>query len=269
MFDWDAFYNDHKRPLSGFTKSSWDTLIVRAFKACRQRSGIVAILWKGDPATDKYWRGEDGHDSEGFHVLKSIPLGAPLEIAASGMKASQYAHQLTKEGLEEILEPWGLKEAIAANLQTIETGIVKVHEQLEATTPLGQWGPLCLTGSHAECKGEVRYINRSSVITRDASGNDSLWHLPEECFEARSLQYHVSQDDEALISRPLPLVRYTLKENGAKNPGKGSKMYNHPNNVASRGASITYSTWRSCKETSRQIQKSDVQLRLRIWGLGR
>ena len=239
MFDWDAFYNDHKRPLSGFTKTSWDSLIVRAFKACRQRSGIVEILWKVDPATDKYWRGEDGYQSHGFHMLKSIPLGAPLEIAASGLKASLYAHQLTKEGLAETLEPWGLKEAIEANLETIETGIVKVHEQLEATTPLGQWGPLCLTGSHAECKGEVRYINRSSVITRDASGNDSLWHLPDECFEGRSLQYHVSQDDEAITSRPLPCIRYTQKENGAKNPAKGSMIYNHANNVASRGTSNT------------------------------
>ena len=236
MFDWKSYYEPHMRALSGFSKTSCDELIVRGFKACRDSANLVQILWKVDPATDKYWRGEDGMNTPGFIVLKSIPVGAPPEIEATKVKASAYAHQLLKNGLAETLEPWISREMLASNLQTITTGIVEVSNFVEDVVPAGEWGRLCKIGAHPECKGEVRFISRDSVVTTDTAGQDSLWHLPADCLESTSLQFHVGQDEEALINRPLPNLRFSRDEEGRRLAANRSAVFKHPNNVAARNS---------------------------------
>ena len=246
FYDWDDFYEQHVRTLSGIIKTVADEYIVRGFKASRSRARdgdtgvptMVDIKWKADPATDPYWRGHDGYaHSDGFFVLKGSPDGVPDTIAgATHLQLPKYAKSLVskKRGLAKQLAPWSLDKALQANYEQIITGVVPC-EVLESTTPVGEWGALCTIGTHESCKGQVRFIK--DVLFATEGKPPSLWGLPADVPEATSLKYHISSDDVLIETRPLPNIRYTHKENGTtRAKATESDMYDHPNNVAERAA---------------------------------
>ena len=240
FYDWDTFYEGHVTPLSGVTKTTHDTYIVRGFLASRGRNNLVDIKWKADPATDQYWRGHDGLEkSEGFYVLRNSPSGVPATIEGeTQLQLPKYSNKLVskKARLDKVLAPWDLAAALKANHQQIVTGVVPAVV-LEDITPIGEWGPLCTIGIHPERKGHVRFIKTVLFLKPGLPEEFELWGLPAGAFLAMSLQHHPSQDDSALINRPLPNIRYMYKENGRTpaNP-KQSAMWNHANNVAHRAA---------------------------------
>jgi hypothetical protein len=191
---------------------------------------LVDVKWKADPAMDKYWRGNDGNEnSEGFYILSSVPPGVPQKIEpAVQLQATKYANHLTKKGLETILGAWQMANAVEHNFKQIMTGVISVKKQLEPSTPLGEWGPLCTIGSHDTFNGNVRFIQ--DVL----SSTNTMWDLPDGLDAATSLRYHVSGDADELETRPLPNVGYRKDTNGRPIKAKNRPMFDHPNNVAER-----------------------------------
>lgn len=231
MYDWDEYYNeDYVRPLAGYTKTAADKHIVRGFKISRGMNKLVDVKWKADPAMDKYWRGDDGNEnSEGFYILSSVPPGVPQKIEpAVQLQATKYANHLQKKGLKTILGAWQLANAVEHNYNQIMTGVISVKEQLEPSTPLGEWGPLCKIGSHDKFNGNVRFIQ--DVL----SSTNTMWDLPDGLDAATSLRYHVSGDADELETRPLPNVGYRNDTNGKPLKAKNRPMFDHPNNAAER-----------------------------------
>jgi hypothetical protein len=179
---------------------------------------------------DKYWRGDDGNEnSEGFYILSSVPPGVPQKIEpAVQLQATKYANHLQKKGLKTILGAWQLANAVEHNYNQIMTGVISVKEQLEPSTPLGEWGPLCKIGSHDKFNGNVRFIQ--DVL----SSTNTMWDLPDGLDAATSLRYHVSGDADELETRPLPNVGYRNDTNGKPLKAKNRPMFDHPNNAAER-----------------------------------
>jgi hypothetical protein len=233
MYDWVEYYarpNQCMRPLSGHTKTQFDQYAVRGFLASRGEDSFVDIKFKMDPATEKDWRGNDGHyGSAGFGVLPNGPTkGVPLvknakKITSQGVA---YADKILKFGT--MLEPFGLAASCKANYDAAMTGNIPMTRQLEQETPVGQWGPLFTTGSSAENQGNVRLLEKV-WWPHPETESPTVWALPENTRElATSLKFHFSGDQALVDDRPLSYMRY------ADEKVQDAPIYNHPNNEKRR-----------------------------------
>ena len=228
MYDWQAYYKKaDMRVLSGLTKTAYDEYAVRGFCASRGKDEVVDLKYKMDPATESGWRGADGCvGSAGFPILPRASTGVPLEVMGKkGLVKQKFANEI--RNLAIVLEPFGLMAAADANYQAAATGRIPV-EQVELETPDGQWGPLCKTGSKADCQGSVRLLERV-WWPHPAETKPTIWALPENTKErATSLKYHFSGDKALVDGRPLAYVRY------ADQKVEEAPIYNHPNSEERR-----------------------------------
>jgi len=233
MFNWVEYYKRPEsgmRALSGATKTQYDQYAVRAFKASRGPDKKVDLMFKMDPATEKDWRGNDGHyGSAGFCILELGPTrGVPLvkkcqKITCEGMV---YAEKILTLG--NLLEPFGLAASCKANYDAASTFNVPMTSQVEHVTPVGKWGPLFTTGSSKENQGYVRLLEKV-WWPHPETESPTVWALPENTRElATSLKFHFSGDQALIDDRPLSYMRYV----GEK--VQDAPIYNHPNNEKRR-----------------------------------
>lgn len=231
VFDWEAYYREWFRPLSGFTRTERDDLIVRGFKASKNTHGVVTLKWKVDPALDKEWRGVDGtFGSEGFVVLKGVPPPNAAVTVVPRHEGEQmprnYLQTMLSTGMQKAMAARNLDDYVMPNYEACKTGRVPVNRVLETHRPPGTWGCLVETGLPG-ATAQVRWI------AKDGFGTSPLVLPPGpngEHLDAASSRYHHSTDAAALQGRALPLLRF-----------KGTSattcaVYNHPNNVAHRRA---------------------------------
>ena len=205
VLDWTAYYKDYKRPLSGFTKTDADELTVRGFRAVKDANGVVELRWKMDPALDKEWRGADGSAvSQGFRVLKGIPVGSPEVIAPNPkiLCKPAYLKTLLNPSTNRIMTTHGMSDAIQYTYDCAKTGLVPVTKRLEEKAPCGEWGYKCTIGSSLARTGTVRMIDAEAF---DGDPFKLPASMPaDEQAAATSNKYHPSGDAVAHEQAPPP-----------------------------------------------------------------
>ena len=230
VYDWEAYYREWFRPMSGFTRTEHDHLVVRGFKASKNINGVVTLMWKVDPALDQEWRGVDGtFGSEGFVVMKGVPPAdegrVPVVQRHEGEQMPRnYLNTMLSTGMRSAMESRNLSDYVMPNYEACRDGKVPVNRVLEAKGPPGTWGKLVETGLPG-ATAQVRWI------ADDAFGAAPLVLPPgpnDEHLVATSSRYHISTDAAALQGRALPLLRFkgTVASKCA--------VFNHPNNIAHR-----------------------------------
>jgi hypothetical protein len=229
MLDWNKYYAEYKRTLSGFTKTDADELTVRGFRAQKDANGVVELRWKQDPANDQEWRGADGTAaSPGFRILKGIPAGSPevIDPNTKSLCKPEYLKSLTNKNTSKVMTTHGFADAVQYTYDCAKSGVVPVEKRLEDCVPCGEWGYRCTIGSSVARRGHIRMIDKETM----AGG---VWDLPEsmpaaEKKAATSNLFHPSADAAAHANAPLPILRF------ANQLPQNAPVWQHPNNVAAR-----------------------------------
>jgi len=235
VYDWTSYYKPVIRPLSGFTKTKADNLIVRGWRFFRNVQGETECRWKTDPALDPAWLGVDGTaGGAGLFLFTRPPEGAPAtcEPANPPLIKPRYLNQLLSTDMRKWMSARGGPMAEAClehNHESARTGVVVVRPYCEPedaqTRP--EWGFPAVLG-HTKATAVVR------VIRSLWSSPNDIWRLPmgehNEHVVATSNEWHFSNDTNLRARQPLPLVRYhnVLADR--------CPVYHNPVNVAHRQA---------------------------------
>jgi hypothetical protein len=226
--DWNRYYAQVLRPISGFTKTKYDPVAARGFRIKRQKDGTIDLTWKTDPALEKDWRGKSGFANDpGFYMLKSMPQGVPTFVVPPPKTdaAKLIANKLKSSNMRNCLASQELEACAEWVYQAELTGVIPIHKYLEETTPPGEWGRLAEIGAIEGKRGEVRviedYWDMSLPQTRK-----TMWSLPVSPkgshLDATTNHFHFSKDKEYQKHRPMPAVRYRGESK------KGSQVMEHP-----------------------------------------
>ena len=192
IYDWQSYYTVYIRKMAGFTVSKTDPQMVRGWRILRNTEGMVEVRYKMDPGLETQWRGVDGQpSSSGFFLFKSQPVGVPQVVPPKETIMSQfYRGHLKGAQMQEALAAHDLTASLLYNYECAAAGTIPIVEQLEAETPVGEWGPLCTIGTTYLAK--VRFIQQ----LWPADQPDATWTLPSgdnrQGEKASSNAYHPS-----------------------------------------------------------------------------
>lgn len=158
VFDWKGRYsNKIVDKLSGFTKTSYDPLIVRGWRIFKNNNGVPEVKWKLDPGLDKEWRGADGtFASAGWNIFKELPRGRlqPVDPQTDIMSETHREH-IRAESMRNLAACRETPNCISWCYDASKDGVIPVALCLEDSRPQGEWGQLCSVGTHV--KGQIRY----------------------------------------------------------------------------------------------------------------
>ena len=231
MYDWDQYYRDHTRAISGVAKVKSDPASVRGFKFFRNVDGEPEMKWKLDPGLDREWRGVDGQaGSNGWFFLRGSVSGRPEEVVGNALcQTEERLKQMGSDQMQSNIAKDRMDGCMEFNIECARTGVVPVERYLDDKRPFGKLGRLASIGG-GRVKGLLRVFDGSSIW--GDSDFDGVWGLPaganQEHVVAASNQFHFTRDKTERKSLPLPLLRPKGTHRTV------SLMYNHEANVAAR-----------------------------------